>query len=128
AYSGPIVYVPDASKAVPVVQKLLGAERETLIQETRAEYDAARASYFAGQDKRPRLPLAKARQRAPQLAYAPAKPAFLGVRRFDAYPLAELVPFIVWTPFFASWDLMGRYPQILEDDIVGESARALFAD
>jgi 5-methyltetrahydrofolate--homocysteine methyltransferase len=128
AYSGPIIYVPDASKAVPVVQKLLGDDRDTLIGETRAEYDSARASYFAGQDKRPRLPIAKARQRAPQLTYAPVKPSFLGVRKFDAYPLAELVPYIDWTPFFASWDLMGRYPQILEDDIVGEAARPLFAD
>ena len=128
AYSGPIIYVPDASKAVPVVQKLLGDDRDTLIGETRAEYDSARASYFAGQDKRPRLPIAKARQRAPKLAYAPVKPSFLGVRKFDAYPLAELVPYIDWTPFFASWDLMGRYPQILDDDIVGEAARPLFAD
>jgi 5-methyltetrahydrofolate--homocysteine methyltransferase len=128
AYSGPILYVPDASKAVPVVQKLLGDDRDVLVKETRAEYDAAREAYFAGQDKRPRLPLAKARERAPQLAFAPVKPSFSGVRSFDNYPLEELVPYIDWTPFFASWDLIGRYPAILEDEIVGEAARNLYRD
>ncbi|MCC6786457.1 MAG: dihydropteroate synthase, partial [Hyphomonadaceae bacterium] len=128
AYSGPILYVPDASKAVPVVQKLLGDDRDVLVKETRAEYDAAREAYFAGQDKRPRLPLAKARERAPQLEFAPVKPSFSGVRSFDNYPLEELVPYIDWTPFFASWDLIGRYPAILEDEIVGEAARNLYRD
>jgi len=128
AYQGPTLYVPDASKAVPVVQKLLGEERNKLVAATRAEYDAARESYYASQDKRPRLPLAKARQRAPQLTFAPVRPSFLGVRAFKNYPLEALAPYIDWTPFFASWDLMGRYPAILEDDIVGEAARNLFRD
>jgi len=128
AYSGPILYVPDASKAVPVVQKLLGDDRDVLVKETRAEYDAAREAYFSGQDKRPRLPLAKARERAPKLEFAPVKPSFLGVRSFAEYPLEELVRYIDWTPFFASWDLVGRYPAILEDDIVGEAARNLYRD
>ncbi|ANP45392.1 methionine synthase [Candidatus Viadribacter manganicus] len=128
AYQGPILYVPDASKAVPVVQKLLGADRDKLVSETRAEYDAAREAYFSGQDKRPRLPLAKARERAPKLAFAPTTPSFLGVRSFENYPLEDLVPYIDWTPFFASWDLIGRYPAILEDDIVGEAARNLYRD
>jgi len=128
AYSGPILYVPDASKAVPVVQKLLGDDRDVLVKETRAEYDAAREAYFSGQDKRPRLPLVKARERAPKLEFAPVKPSFLGVRSFAEYPLEELVRYIDWTPFFASWDLIGRYPAILEDDIVGEAARNLYRD
>ncbi|MCL4715695.1 MAG: methionine synthase [Hyphomonadaceae bacterium] len=128
AYSGPTIYVPDASKAVPVVQKLLGDDRDALIAETKSDQGAARESYFSGQDKRPRLPLAKARQRAPKLDYAPVKPSFLGVRAFEHYPLEQLVPYIDWTPFFASWELMGRYPAILEDDIVGEAARNLYRD
>jgi 5-methyltetrahydrofolate--homocysteine methyltransferase len=99
-----------------------------LVAETRAEYDAAREAYFSGQDKRPRLPLVKARERAPKLAFAPVRPSFLGLRSFENYPLAELVPYIDWTPFFASWDLVGRYPAILEDDIVGEAARNLYRD
>ncbi|MBC7768620.1 MAG: methionine synthase [Phycisphaerales bacterium] len=127
-YSGPTIYVTDASRAVPVVQKLLGKERDKLVSETKADQTEARESYLAGQDKRPRLPIAKARQRAPKLDYAPVKPSFLGVRAFNDFPLAELLPYIDWTPFFASWDLVGRYPAILEDDIVGEAARNLYTD
>ncbi|HRE44290.1 MAG TPA: methionine synthase [Terricaulis sp.] len=128
AYKGPTIYVTDASRAVPVVQKLLGAERETLVAETKADQLAARESYLAGQDKRPRLPIALARKRAPKLEYKPVKPSFLGVRAFDDFPLEELVPYIDWTPFFASWELVGRFPAILQDDIVGEPARALYKD
>ncbi len=127
-YAGPTLYVSDASRAVPVVQKLLGADRDMLVAETKADQTAARESYLAGQDKRPRMPLAKARERAPKLEFAPVKPSFLGVKSFAEYPLAELVPYIDWTPFFASWDLVGRYPDILNDEIVGEAARSLYAD
>ncbi|MEZ6023682.1 MAG: methionine synthase [Hyphomonadaceae bacterium] len=127
AYSGPLLYVADASKAVPVVQKLLGDGRDTLIAETKAEYSAARESYLAGQDKRPRLPLAKAASERRSWT-SPVKPSFLGVRTFDEYPLEELVPYIDWTPFFASWELAGRFPMILEDDIVGEAASNLYRD
>jgi 5-methyltetrahydrofolate--homocysteine methyltransferase len=111
-----------------VVQKLLGQERDKLVSETKAEYDAARESYFAGQDRRPRLPIAKARERGAKLEFKPVKPSFLGVREFKNFPLEELVPYIDWTPFFASWELIGRYPAILEDDIVGEAARNLYRD
>ncbi|HRK64215.1 MAG TPA: methionine synthase, partial [Terricaulis sp.] len=128
AYTGPTIYVTDASRAVPVVQKLFGAERDTLVAETKADQSAARESYLAGQDKRPRLPIALARKRAPKLEYHPVKPSFLGVRAFANYPLEDLVPYIDWTPFFASWELVGRYPAILEDDIVGEAARNLYRD
>jgi 5-methyltetrahydrofolate--homocysteine methyltransferase len=128
AYSGPTIYVNDASKAVPVVQKLLGADRDKLVAETKADQLAAREQYLAGQDKRPRLPLAKARERAPKLDYAPVRPSFLGLRSFENYPLEQLVPYVDWTPFFASWDLVGRYPAILQDEIVGEAARNLFND
>ncbi len=128
AYTGPTIYVTDASRAVPVVQKLLGKERDALVKDTKADQLAAREQYLAGQDKRPRLPIAKARERAPKLEYAPVKPSFLGVRSFDSYPLEQLVPYIDWTPFFASWDLIGRYPAILTDDIVGEAASSLYRD
>jgi 5-methyltetrahydrofolate--homocysteine methyltransferase len=128
AYSGPTIYVTDASRAVPVVQKLMGGEREVLVAETKADYSAARESYFAGQDKRPRLPLAKARERRANLEFQPMRPSFLGVRRFEDYPLADIVPYIDWTPFFASWELAGRFPAILQDDTVGEAARNLYND
>jgi len=128
AYSGPTIYVTDASKAVPVVQKLLGDDRDKLVADTKADQVAAREQYLAGQDKRPRLPIAKARERGAKLHFAPVKPSFLGLRSFKNYSLAELAPYIDWTPFFASWELVGRYPAILQDDIVGEAARNLFAD
>jgi 5-methyltetrahydrofolate--homocysteine methyltransferase len=129
AYSGPVIYVADASRAAPVVAKLLSGDREAFVAETRRDYEQARESYLAGQDKRPRLPLAVARARAPQLAFAaPPKPTFLGLKSFDDYPLADLVAYIDWTPFFASWDLVGRFPAILKDDVVGQAARTLFAD
>jgi 5-methyltetrahydrofolate--homocysteine methyltransferase len=129
AYSGPVIYVADASRASPVVGKLLGAERDAFTAETRKDYDEARESYLNGQDRRPRLPLEKARARAPKLDFAaPPKPKFLGLKTFAGYPLTAIAPFIDWTPFFASWELTGRYPAILEDDKFGEAARNLFAD
>jgi 5-methyltetrahydrofolate--homocysteine methyltransferase len=128
AYSGPTIYVNDASRAVPVVQKLLGKERDALVAEIKADQIAAREQYLASQDKRPRLALAKARERAPALDYNPIKPGLLGLKSFENYPLDQLAPYIDWTPFFASWDLVGRYPAILADDIVGEAARNLFKD
>jgi 5-methyltetrahydrofolate--homocysteine methyltransferase len=129
AYKGPTIYVTDASRAVPVVQKLLSTtDRDTLVAETKADQKTAREQYLASQDKRPRLPIAKARERAPKLEFAPVKPSFLGVRAFENYPLAELVPYIDWTPFFSSWELVGKFPAILSDDIVGEAARPLYED
>ncbi|MFZ4068580.1 MAG: methionine synthase [Caulobacterales bacterium] len=130
-YSGPTVYVTDASRAVPVTQKLLSpTDRDGYIANEKADQAAARESYLAGQDKRPRLPLETARKRALKADFtrAPAKPRFLGVRAEKRIPLKGLAQFIDWTPFFASWDLIGRYPMILEDDIVGEAARGLWVD
>jgi 5-methyltetrahydrofolate--homocysteine methyltransferase len=127
-YKGPTLYVSDASRAVPVVQKLLSDQRDGLVAETKADQQSARDSYLAGQNKRPRLPIATARERRAKLEFHPVKPSFLGLKTFANYSLAELVQYIDWTPFFASWELIGRFPMILEDDIVGEAARNLFRD
>ena len=130
AYQRGVIYVSDASRAVPVVQKLLSEEeRPKLLAETRQDQDKAREAYLAGADKRPRLPLAAARARDFKIdtTRLPGKPSFLGARAVTV-ALEDLVPFIDWTPFFASWDLIGRYPAILEDDVVGEAARGLFKD
>ncbi len=130
-YKGPVLYVTDASRAVPVVQKLLGDDKQELIDETRADQERARLAHFAGQDKRPRATLAGARANAAKLdftTYAPPEPTFLGTRVFDDYPLEDLVPVIDWTPFFATWELHGKFPAILEDEIVGEAAKPLYAD
>ncbi|MDX2235248.1 MAG: methionine synthase [Hyphomonadaceae bacterium] len=128
-YKGGTFYVTDASRAVPVMQKLLSAEDAAgYTAAEKADQVQVREAYLAGQDKRPRLPIAAARQRAPAYAFdAIVKPTFLGARPVTV-SLAELAPYIDWTPFFASWELVGRYPQILDDDVVGEAARALFAD
>ena len=130
-YKGPVLYVTDASRAVPVVQKLLGEDRQDLIQETLDDQERARLAHFAGQDKRPRATLAAARANAAKLDftdYTPPKPGFIGTQVFDDYPLADLAPVIDWTPFFATWELHGKFPAILEDEIVGEAAKPLYAD
>jgi len=130
-YQGPVIYVTDASRAVPVVQKILGDEAEPFFAEIRADQETARIAHLAGQDRRPRAAIQTARANAAQLdfeGYTPEKPSFLGVQVFDNYPLEDLVPLIDWTPFFQSWDLAGRYPAILTDDIVGEAATSLYKD
>ncbi|HZZ31262.1 MAG TPA: methionine synthase [Phenylobacterium sp.] len=125
-------YVLDASRAVGVVSGLLSAsERDRLMAETAADYVKVRAAFARGQDKRARATLDEARDNAftpDWTTYDPPKPSFIGTRTFEAYDLADLARHIDWSPFFASWELIGRYPQILEDDVVGEAAVSLFAD
>ncbi|HXA39233.1 MAG TPA: methionine synthase [Phenylobacterium sp.] len=125
-------YVLDASRAVGVVSGLLSAtERDRLMAETAADYVKVRAAFARGQDKRARSTLDEARDNAftpDWTTYDPPKPSFIGTRTYQAYDLADLARHIDWSPFFASWELIGRYPQILEDDVVGEAAVSLFAD
>ncbi len=130
-YSGPAVYVPDASRAVGVVASLLGSGREEYAARVRSEYDALREHRAAERREARRLPLAEARANRCPIDwndYTAPRPAFLGVRGFDDYPLDELVPYIDWTPFFRTWDLSGTYPRILDDAAVGPAARALLED
>ncbi len=131
--SGSTTYVLDASRAVGVVSHLLSPDTKAETEaKTRAEYVAVREQFARGREKRPRTPLALARQRAFQIDWTkeppPKAPSFLGLRSFDAYDLAELARHIDWSPFFQSWDLVGRFPAILDDDVVGEAARTLWAD
>lgn len=130
-YDGPVIYVPDASRAVGVCSNLLSDTlRDGFVQDVADDYARARA-IFEGRGDARLLPLDEARAARLQLdwdAYTPPRPSWLGVRRFDDYDLAEIARFIDWTPFFQSWELAGRYPAILDDEVVGESARALFAD
>jgi 5-methyltetrahydrofolate--homocysteine methyltransferase len=130
--SGSTTYVIDASRAVGVVSGLLSkterAKNEAL---TRDEYIRIREQYARGQEVKARATLPAARQNRFQPdpgAPLPCAPSFLGVRAFDSWDLQDLADHIDWTPFFASWELIGRYPQILEDEIVGEAARDLFKD
>jgi 5-methyltetrahydrofolate--homocysteine methyltransferase len=128
---GPTLYVLDASRAVGVVSSLLSpTDRPRITEETRDEYLRVRESYARGPAK-PRATLAEARANRFAVdwsGYTPPKPTFTGVRAFEDYDLAELAAHIDWTPFFAGWELVGRYPDILSDDVVGEAARSLHAD
>ncbi|HVX99589.1 MAG TPA: methionine synthase [Pseudorhodoplanes sp.] len=128
---GQAVYVNDASRAVGVAQSLMSRDRITYIQEVREEYARIAEAHARGQEDKKRLSLADAR--ANRLAldwsdYRPPRPAFLGTRKFENYPLAELAGYIDWTPFFQTWELQGQYPAIFQDRKFGEAARSLYDD
>jgi 5-methyltetrahydrofolate--homocysteine methyltransferase len=131
-YSNDVVaYVADASRAVGVAQKLVNPElKETFRLETLAEYEKVRARN-ANRKSKPLLPYADACKRAPQITfgdYTPPKPNKLGITVYDEFPLESLIKYIDWTPFFISWELAGKFPRILEDEVVGEAATALYKD
>ena len=130
---GQAVYVNDASRAVGVVSALLSHEAKTrYTDDIRAEYVRIAAAHARGEESKQRMPLADARANALKLdwtgTYVPPVPRFLGTRSFADIPIAELIDFIDWSPFFATWELTGKYPAILDDKKVGEAARSLFAD
>ncbi len=129
---GSTTYVIDASRAVGVVSGLLSpTEKANNEAATRDEYIRIREQYARGQEVKARATIQQARENRFQpdpAAPMPGKPSFLGVRSFDAWDLQDLADHIDWTPFFASWELIGRYPLILEDEIVGEAAKDLFRD
>ncbi len=129
-YSGPVVYVPDASRSVGVAQGLLGDGKAAWVAELNADYEKVRALH-AGKKQTPLWPLAKARANATPIdwhGYTPRVPKFIGRRVFRNFDLAELAQYIDWGPFFQTWDLAGPYPAILQDEVVGEQARKVFAD
>jgi 5-methyltetrahydrofolate--homocysteine methyltransferase len=129
-YSGPVVYVPDASRSVSVAQGLLGEGRDAYVAELNADYERVRQQH-ANKKQVPLWPLAKARANATPIdfsAYTPPQPKFIGRRVFKSYDLAEIARYIDWGPFFQTWDLAGPYPAILKDEVVGEEATRVFAD
>jgi 5-methyltetrahydrofolate--homocysteine methyltransferase len=130
--AGPVVYVPDASRSVNVASQLISREqRSTFMAKVTSEYDAIRKRSAARASKRELLSLEDARANAffwEWQRYQPPRPRALGVTVLRDVALEELVPYIDWTPFFMTWELAGKYPRILEDDVVGEAARSLFAD
>ncbi len=131
-YPGPVVHVLDASRSVGVVSQLLDPGRRTdFAARVRADYEETRVSYARRKAGRHLLPIDEARDRRfsqDWSTYAPPAPASPGTEVFTDYPVDELRAFIDWTPFFQAWDLPGAYPALLEDDAVGEQARALHAD
>jgi 5-methyltetrahydrofolate--homocysteine methyltransferase len=126
----PVVHVLDASRAVGVVSQLKNQETRPAFQaENLQVQEKLRAAHKPAAQKL--LTLEEARRRRPPLdwlAADPARPEFTGVRAFPAVPLAEIVPYIDWTPFFQTWELRGTYPKILDDSIVGTKARELLDD
>ena len=130
--SGSTTYVLDASRAVGVVSALLSpTEHDRFTAETTAEYARVREQFERSQDNRGRMSLADARRRAFATDWSrntPSRPSFTGLRTFEDWDLTDLAEHIDWTPFFASWQLFGRFPAILEDDVVGQAARDLYAD
>ena len=126
----PVVHVNDASRSVPVVQRLLGEQGADFAAEIRSDYDRLAEQYANRSSQRNFMPLdaARANRYRPDFSQKPTRPAQLGVFTLDDYPLEKLVPYIDWTPFFMAWDLHGKYPRILEDEVVGVQAKSLLAD
>jgi len=129
---GQAVYVLDASRAVGVVSNLLSeTAKPGFVASVQADYEKARQAHLAAEAKKQRVPLAAARANNFKIdwsAYKPVKPSFMGPRTFKDYDLAKIVPYIDWTPFFQTWELNVRYPQILTDNKFGAEAKKLFDD
>ena len=131
-YDGPVIYVPDASRSVSVMQSLLTPEqRDAYIAEVANDYDRVRIQH-AGKKGIPLLTLAEARANKVKVEFtgeaAPIKPKFIGRREFRNFDLATIAEYIDWGPFFQTWDLAGAYPAILNDAVVGEAATKLLAE
>ena len=127
-----VVYVPDASRAVGVAQNLLSEEHgESFVSDLKDEYQRIRVERSKLGKVQKSLEIDKARANKVKVDwqnYSPEEPTFLGLKTFDDYSLTDLVDRIDWTPFFSAWELAGRFPGILENEVVGEEAKRLFAD
>jgi 5-methyltetrahydrofolate--homocysteine methyltransferase len=129
-YSGPVVYVPDASRSVSVAQGLLSEQAANYIAELNADYTKVREQH-ANKKQTPMWTLAQARANKMPIDWTqgvPTPPKFIGRRVFKNYDLAEIAQYIDWGPFFQTWDLAGPFPAILDDEVVGEQARKVYAD
>ncbi|MCL4120005.1 UNVERIFIED_CONTAM: hypothetical protein GTU68_043310 [Idotea baltica] len=131
-YSGPAIHVLDASKSVPVASSLLSKGKEEEFKaKYKADYERFREEYLNRQTAKTYITLAEARANKMQIDWSKKtikKPTFLGTKVFESFNLKEIIDYIDWTPFFQSWDLHGRYPKILNDEVVGVEAKKLFAD
>ena len=128
--SGAVIHVLDASRSVTVVESLLGPKKPDFLSALRTDYEKIRVHHAKHQAAKELLPLAQAQANALQLEFnaeTMALPKQLGIQLHEP-SIEELVPYIDWTPFFQTWDLHGKYPQILSDTVVGEAASKVFAD
>jgi len=130
-YDGPVVYVPDASRSVSVASSLLSDESaKKFIQDLRDDYERIRKQH-ANRKAAPTISLEAARKNRELIDwahYTPEKPKFIGRRVFKNFALSEIAKYIDWTPFFQTWDLAGKFPAILDDEVVGVEARKVFED
>jgi len=126
-----VVYVPDASRSVAVATQLVGDGKSAFVEARREEYDVVRERVANRKPKGRQRGYMEAIEHGLKLdwdGYTPPQPSFIGTRVFDDFPLQDLVDTIDWTPFFITWELAGKYPNILEDEVIGAQARELFAD
>ncbi len=134
AYSGPISYVLDASKCVPIASTLLSDDENTrndFILDTKKEYQKVREQRAGRKAVREYLSLTEARANKLKFDwtnYTPPKPTFLGIKTFEDYSIEELTNYIDWTPFFLSWQMKGKFPKILEHPTMGQEAQKLYND
>ncbi|MGA9745895.1 MAG: methionine synthase [Nocardioides sp.] len=131
-YHGPVVWVKDASRSVPIASTLLSDERRpALMEDVKADFDSIRTRYAAKTQERPLVSLEQARANATGIdwdGYTPPVPRHLGVQTFTSYDIEELRGFIDWQPFFNAWEMKGRFPDILNNPATGETARKLYDD
>lgn len=128
---GQTVHVLDASRSVPVVGSLLGNSREGFINQIRGDYERLREQHQKGREEVRYASIEEARDRKLKIEFKQEdiiRPALTGIEKFEDYSLLEISEFIDWTPFFRTWELAGRYPDILDDKVVGEQAKDLFID
>ena len=131
AYSGPVVYVTDASRSVSVMSSLLSeSDRDSYVEQVLADYETVRIRRDSARTRESRT-IAEARTNALKLdweSYVPPIPNLIGAQTISEQPLDVLVPYIDWSPFFQAWSLVGKYPQIFDDKLIGATARELFVD
>ncbi|MDF1795461.1 MAG: methionine synthase [Coxiellaceae bacterium] len=130
-YSGPVLYVKDASRSVPALSKLLGGNSKTEVAAIKKEYDEVRINHQGRKANTNWLTLEEARANKPQFdwsSYQPPIPQFLGTKIIDDFDLNILIQCIDWSPFFRAWGLIGKFPDILDDKTYGEQARSIYDD
>ncbi|MGD2003942.1 MAG: methionine synthase [Flavobacteriales bacterium] len=130
-YSGAVMHVSDASRAVGVSSKLLSSEGPTYVLQEKASLEKVREGYAKQRERKALVPFEFAQENKPKLVFDKTTvptPKFIGSRQVHDIAVADVIPYIDWTPFFQTWQLFGKYPRILEDNVVGEEAQKLFKE
>ena len=130
-YDGPVLHVVDASRAVGVCSKLLSELGKDYAATEKEGLAKVREGYAKHREKKALVPLAYAQEHKPKLVFDATTvptPKFIGTKHLRSIPIAEVVPYIDWTPFFQTWQLFGKFPRILEDEVVGEQAKSVYTD